>query len=103
MQSTSKTPVEVVREMAGGFSLSQMLFTAVKLRIADHLADGPMQSNDLARTVEADPRVPLSVSSHAGRRERASSKTRRGALGSPLSASCSALTIQNQCANGSSI
>lgn len=54
MQTPQKTPAEIVREMAGGFTLTQVVYTAVKLGIADHLKNGPMASHELARAVDAD-------------------------------------------------
>lgn len=54
MQTDQKTAAEIVREMAGGFTLTQVLYTAVKLGIADHLKNGPLPSHELARAVYAD-------------------------------------------------
>lgn len=42
------TDAEIVREMAGGCTLTQVLFTAVQLQIADFLEDGPLTSAQLA-------------------------------------------------------
>lgn len=54
MQTDQKTPAEIVREMAGGFTLTQVVYTAVKLGIADYLKNGSMASHELARAVGAD-------------------------------------------------
>jgi O-methyltransferase domain/Dimerisation domain len=50
-------PVDVISRMAGGFSATQILNTAAKLAIADHLAKGPCSSTKLARAVNADPQA----------------------------------------------
>lgn len=52
-----KTPTELVREMAGGFSLSQMLYTTVKLGVPDELASGPRHARDLAPALNANPQT----------------------------------------------
>ncbi|NLC70519.1 MAG: methyltransferase [Desulfuromonadaceae bacterium] len=52
-----KTPLELVREMAGGFSLTQILYSAVKLGIPDQLAKGPKQDLELARDINAHPKA----------------------------------------------
>jgi hypothetical protein len=44
--------IDKLRQMSGGFLQTQILYTAVRLKIADHLADGSMQVQELARAVE---------------------------------------------------
>jgi hypothetical protein len=41
--------------LIGGFRLSQMIATVAKLRIADHLRDGPQTARALARLTGSDP------------------------------------------------
>lgn len=41
-------------DMVEGYWTSQIVLTAARLGLADHLADGPRQVADLARTAEAD-------------------------------------------------
>ncbi|ABB23644.1 hydroxyneurosporene-O-methyltransferase [Pelodictyon luteolum DSM 273] len=54
MNSSSKTPYEVLREMSGGFMLTQLLYTAVKLRIVDHLHAGIITVPELSAILDAD-------------------------------------------------
>lgn len=57
MISATKTPTETIREMAGGFMLTQMVYTAVKLGIADYLHSGLFTSvSELASAINADPK-----------------------------------------------
>lgn len=44
-----------MRRLAGGFSSTQILYTAAKLRVADCLADGPRSVAEIARAVKAEP------------------------------------------------
>jgi hypothetical protein len=48
---------DIVRRMVGGFSATQILNTAAKFAIADHLAEGPCSSTKLARTLNAHPQA----------------------------------------------
>ncbi len=57
MMSPEESLVVTLRQMASGFSLTQILYTAVKLDIADHLANGPKQSDELAQAVSASPQA----------------------------------------------
>jgi hypothetical protein len=41
--------------LIGGFRLSQMIATVAKLRIADHLRDGPKSARDLAELTDSHP------------------------------------------------
>ncbi|MGB8953605.1 MAG: methyltransferase [Candidatus Aminicenantales bacterium] len=57
MPSTQESLTDTLRQMAGGFSLTQVLYTAVKLGVADHLANGPKQAHELAQAVNASPQA----------------------------------------------
>lgn len=46
--STSFNAAARLREMAGGYRASQMVLLAVRLKLADHLADGARSADDLA-------------------------------------------------------
>jgi hypothetical protein len=46
-----------MRRMVGGFSATQILNTAAKLGIADHLAKGPCSSTKLAQALNAHPQA----------------------------------------------
>ncbi|MBV9173272.1 MAG: hypothetical protein JOZ81_24670 [Chloroflexi bacterium] len=46
--STSFNAAARLREIAGGYRASQMVLLAVRLKLADHLADGPRSADDLA-------------------------------------------------------
>ncbi|HTE43807.1 MAG TPA: methyltransferase [Gemmatimonadaceae bacterium] len=48
-------PATVMIEMARGYQVSQALFVAAKLGIADLLANGPMPSDAIARATATDP------------------------------------------------
>jgi hypothetical protein len=58
MASTAQDPAaslaDTLRRMAGGFSTTQILYTAVKLGIADQLAHGPRTAVELAQALNAD-------------------------------------------------
>ncbi len=49
----TRSDAEIVRDMAGGCTLSQVLYTAVELRIADHLEDGPLVCSRLSQLTGA--------------------------------------------------
>jgi hypothetical protein len=49
-------PPLVLMQMATGYIVSQALYVAAKLQIADHLKDGPRTSEELAQAVGADAR-----------------------------------------------
>lgn len=49
-------PPLVLMQLATGYIVSQALYVAAKLRIADHLKDGPRTSDELAQAVGADAR-----------------------------------------------
>lgn len=55
MKPKAQTPTDILRQMAGGFSLTQILFTAVKLGIADQLSTTPKQAQELAKAVGVAP------------------------------------------------
>lgn len=57
MIAREETPIDILRQMSGGFFLTQILYTAVRLGIADQLANGPKQSHELARSVNASPQA----------------------------------------------
>ena len=46
-QPTEK-PVDLIRRMTSGFQLTQLVYIAAKLKIADHLANGPRTVTELA-------------------------------------------------------
>jgi hypothetical protein len=46
--ATTERPDELVRRMMNGYQLTQLIYIAAKLRIADHLAEGPRGVKDLA-------------------------------------------------------
>src|SRR5262245_60549985 len=45
-----------IAQMLSGYWISQMLYVAAKLDVAELLKDGPRRSEDLARQTETDPR-----------------------------------------------
>jgi hypothetical protein len=45
---TTEKPADLIRRMTNGFQLTQLVYIAAKLRIADHLANGPRTVNELA-------------------------------------------------------
>ncbi|MEU4349303.1 methyltransferase [Streptomyces sp. NPDC023838] len=47
-------PIAVL-ELAQGAWVSQAIYVAAELKIADQLADGPLSSEEIARRIEADP------------------------------------------------
>lgn len=47
-------PVQMV-QMLAGFQVSQALYVAAKIGVADHLVDGPAPVDRLASTIDADP------------------------------------------------
>ena len=48
-----ETPDQLMRRMIGGFQLTQLLYVATKLNIADHLANGPQAVTQLATVTES--------------------------------------------------
>lgn len=56
-ESCPDSPADVIRRMAGGFSTTQILHTAAKLRIADHLVKGPRSAAELAQVLHAHPQA----------------------------------------------
>jgi hypothetical protein len=48
-------PTDIIRRMAGGFAATQVLNTAAKLAIADHLAAGPCSSATLTSVLAVHP------------------------------------------------
>ena len=48
-------PTQRVFQLATGYIASAALYVAVKLRVADHLADAPRSAEDLARETGANP------------------------------------------------
>lgn len=48
---------QIMSQMMNGYRMTQMLYVAAKLGLADRLKDGPKSSNDLARLVGADARA----------------------------------------------
>src|ERR1700754_1346980 len=55
-QSASREPLPQARlaQMATGFILSRLVYTAASLGIADHLASGPKSAEDLAAPTGCD-------------------------------------------------
>jgi hypothetical protein len=51
---TPPPPVQMVQLLAG-FQISQALYAAAKIGVADQLVDGPRSVDDLAATLQADP------------------------------------------------
>lgn len=47
--AASETPDELIRRMTTAFQMTQLLYVAAKLRIADHLASGPRPVAELAK------------------------------------------------------
>ncbi|MEE9593525.1 MAG: methyltransferase [Thermoplasmata archaeon] len=57
-KETERVPPEMeLSRLIGGMGVTQMIYVAAKLGIADHLQDGPKSSAQLAKLVEADPRA----------------------------------------------
>ncbi|MDD2499200.1 MAG: methyltransferase [Geobacter sp.] len=54
MQENQKSAAEIMRDMAGGFTLTQIVYTAVKLGIADQLKNGALTTPLLATAIQAD-------------------------------------------------
>lgn len=50
------SPAQTLRQMIEGYEVSQMVYVAAKLGIADWLQDGPKNADDLAQLVDAHPR-----------------------------------------------
>ncbi|MCL4395382.1 MAG: acetylserotonin O-methyltransferase [Chloroflexi bacterium] len=50
-----ETPQEVMRQIAAGYQLSQMVYVAAELGLADRMKDGPVRTADLANTTGAHP------------------------------------------------
>jgi len=50
-------PADIIRRMAGGFAATQVLNTAAKLAVAEHLASGPRSSATLSRTLDVHPQA----------------------------------------------
>ena len=53
-QHSSPTSL-ALRRLVNGYQVTQAIHVAAKLGLADHLADGPRTSDDLARATDADP------------------------------------------------
>jgi hypothetical protein len=64
----SKRSIESERQelfrIISGYKSTQALYVAAKLGIADHLARGPMRSDDLAKEVGANPKALLRLLRH---------------------------------------
>jgi SAM-dependent methyltransferase len=57
-RDADRVPSEIeLSGLIGGMRVTQMIYVAAKLGIADHLQDGPKSSAQLAELVEADPRA----------------------------------------------
>jgi hypothetical protein len=56
-KSAAAKPADIIRRMAGGFAATQVLNTAVKLAIADHLAVRPRSSETLFRALDVHPQA----------------------------------------------
>ena len=52
----ARPPAEMLVEMIRGYQLSQLIYVAAKLGIAELLEDGPKNSDELGRAVGANPR-----------------------------------------------
>jgi len=50
-------PADIIRRMAGGFAATQVLNTAAKFAIAEHLASGPRSSATLSRALDVHPQA----------------------------------------------
>src|SRR5690349_10595318 len=50
-----EAPAFALLDLLNGYRVTQALYVAARLRIADRLADGPLGSEELARTASADP------------------------------------------------
>jgi hypothetical protein len=48
-------PSLALRRLVNGYQVTQAIHVAAKLGLADHLADGPRASDDLARVTDTDP------------------------------------------------
>jgi hypothetical protein len=57
MLPSQESLANTLHQLASGYARTQELYTAVKLGIADHLADGPKQAEALARAVNAHPKA----------------------------------------------
>ena len=55
MSGQVESPADALRRMVLGFRTSCLLYVAAELGLADHLADGPMDSAELAALAGADP------------------------------------------------
>src|SRR5262245_36049645 len=53
-RESSDPPVEVLRQLLGGFRISQALYVAAKLGVADLLATGAQSTEELARGAGTD-------------------------------------------------
>jgi hypothetical protein len=53
MAGSGEKPDQLIRRMMMGFQLTQMVYVAAKLKIADQLAGGPKTAADLAKTTES--------------------------------------------------
>lgn len=51
----TRSPAEALRGLISGYRVSQLIYVAAKLAIADHLADGPRSVDQLARSVSVHP------------------------------------------------
>src|SRR4051794_26541581 len=54
LSAQSPPPPAILLQMITGYWVSQALYVAAKLGIADHLADGPVRCQDLAASTGAD-------------------------------------------------
>ena len=54
-ESSQLSPSDTLREMIGGAKVTQLVYVAAKLGIADLLADGPKTTEELAASAEAHP------------------------------------------------
>ena len=53
-RATADAPEQIITRMIAGFQLTQLVYVAAKLRIADHLAKGPQDVAQLAAATESN-------------------------------------------------
>ena len=96
--AATEKPDQLIRRMMSGFQLTQLVYVAAKLKIADHLASGPQTVLHLAKVTasHADSAVPRSECT--GWSSECSPKGKVVAFDSTPLQSCCARASLDQCA-----
>ena len=55
--ATNQEEISRLRQLIMGFRITQLIYVAAKLGLADHLARKPQTARDLAPLVDAEPRA----------------------------------------------